>query len=205
MLRLLFVGLLFCKLNAQNKRNLFWEANAFKAISLELPFANTIVVSTTNSDQIHVKYLSEGEYQNHLVLRAKEEGQDLQLVEQQGPSFKNHHDKLSAHKVWASSLRLLLPAGLPIQLKAENAQLNLLGDFTHLSVALKEGKLSLSGQNVNGRVQTQKADVLLYGLENTTRAQSKYGKVNGSFSSLEQYDLIIQSVEGNISLLSDRK
>ncbi len=88
MFRLLFVGLFFCKLNAQNKRNLVWEATAFKALSIELPFANTIVVSTTKKPQIKVEYLSEGEYQDHLVLRVKEEEQDLQLVEQQAPSFK---------------------------------------------------------------------------------------------------------------------
>lgn len=205
MLRLLFVGLLFCKLNAQNKRNLVWEANAFKAISIELPLANTIVVSTTNSPQIKVEYLSEGEYQDHLVLRVNEEEQGLQLVEQQAPSFKNHHDKLSAHKVWASSLKILLPEGLPLQLKADNAQLNLRGNFTQLFVFLREGSLDITGQKINGKLETQKADVTLYGQKTLTHISSKYGTVSGLNSPLDQSELIIQSVEGNISLLSHRK
>jgi len=129
----------------------------------------------------------------------------LQLVEQQAPSFINHHDKLSAHKVWASRLEIVLPEGLPLQLKAEVAQLNFKGNFTQLFVFLREGSLEITGQKIKGKLETQKADVMLYGQESLTHVSSKYGTVKGLNSPLEQSDLIIQSVEGNISLVSHRK
>lgn len=205
MFRLLLVCLFIGKLYGQNQHQLLWEASAFDLVKLELPYANTVVVSASLDNTIALEYQTEGEYKNHLVIRSFQIGKSLQLVEQKGPSFNAFHDKLSAHKVWASTLKLFLPEHLKLQLEAQNARLEFTGNFSDLSLKLHEGELLLKGQEISGNIETQKADVRLIGENHKASAQSKYGTISGPFSPADQSQLKITSVEGNISLVSERK
>lgn len=205
MLRLLLACFLMSNLYGQNQHKHLWEASAFDLISLELPFANTVVVSTSLDNNIVLEYLTEGEYRNHLVMRSFQIGKSLQLVEQKGPSFNAFHDKLSAHKVWASTLKLFLPEHFKLQLEAQNARLEINGNLSDLSLKLQEGKVILKGQEIRGSVKTHKAEVWLFGESHKASAQSKYGAIFGPFSAPDQSQLKITSVEGNISLISKRK
>ena len=192
-------------LYGQNQHKLFWEAARFDLISLELPFANTIVVSTSLDNSIALDYQTEGEYKNHLVMRSFQMGKSLQLVEQKGPSFNAFHDKLSAHKVWASTLKLFLPEHFKLQLKVQNARLEINGNFSNLSLKLHEGEVILKGQDISGNIETHNAGVRLFGDSHKTSAQSKYGSIYGPFNQADQSQLHITSVKGNISLISQRK
>ena len=205
MFRLLLACLFLGKLYGQNQHQLLWDAAAFDQIKLELPFANTIVVSTSLDDNIVLEYQTEGEYKNHLIIRSFQIGKSLQLVEQKGPSFNAFHDKLSAHKVWASTLKLFLPEYFKLQLKAQNARLEMKGNFNDLSLNLHEGKVVLKGKEIRGNIETHKAGVYLIGKNLKASAQSKYGTIDGPFSPADQNQLKITSVEGNISLVSERK
>ena len=153
MYRLLIGCLFVCSLYGQNQHKLLWEADAFDLICLELPFANTVVVSTTLDNTIALEYQTEGEYKNHLVLRTFQVGKTLQVVEQKGPSFNAFNDKLSAHKVWASTLKLFLPDHFNLQLEAQNSLLEIQGNFNALSLQLYEGEILLKGQKITGEVK----------------------------------------------------
>jgi hypothetical protein len=192
-------------LYGQNQHKLFWEAAGINLISLELPFANTIVVSTSLDNSIALDYQTEGEYKNHLVMRSFQMGKSLQLVEQKGPSFNAFHDKLSAHKVWASTLKLFLPEHFKLQLKVQNARLEINGNFSNLSLKLHEGEVILKGQDISGNIETHNAGVRLFGDSHKASAQSKYGSIYGPFNQADQSQLHITSVKGNISLISQRK
>ncbi|MEL0274501.1 MAG: hypothetical protein VW943_01065 [Flavobacteriaceae bacterium] len=205
MLRLLLACLFMSNLYGQNQHKLFWEAAGFDLISLELPFANTIVVSTSLDNSIALDYQTEGEYKNHLVMRSFQMGKSLQLVEQKGPSFNAFHDKLSAHKVWASTLKLFLPEHFKLQLKVQNARLEINGNFSNLSLKIHEGEVILKGQDISGNIETHNAGVRLFGDSHKASAQSKYGSIYGPFKQADQSQLHITSVKGNISLISQRK
>lgn len=192
-------------LYGQNQHKLFWEAAGIDLISLELPFANTIVVSTSLDNSIALDYQTEGEYKNHLVMRSFQMGKSLELVEQKGPSFNAFHDKLSAHKVWASTLKLFLPEHFKLQLKVHNARLEINGNFSNLSLKLHEGEVILKGQDISGNIETHNAGVRLFGDSHKASAQSKYGSIYGPFNQADQSQLHITSVKGNISLISQRK
>ena len=192
-------------LYGQNQHKLFWEAAGFDLIALELPFANTIVVSTSLDNSIALDYQTEGEYKNHLVMRSFQMEKSLQLVEQKGPSFNAFHDKLSAHKVWASTLKLFLPEHFKLQLKVQNARLEINGNFSNLSLNLHEGEVILKGQDISGNIETHNAGVRLFGDSHKASAQSKYGSIYGPFNQTDQSQLHITSVKGNISLISQRK
>lgn len=205
MYRLLIGCLFVCSLYGQNQHKLLWEADAFDLICLELPFANTVVVSTTLDNTIALEYQTEGEYKNHLVLRTFQVGKTLQVVEQKGPSFNAFNDKLSAHKVWASTLKLFLPDHFNLQLEAQNSRLDIQGNFNALKLQLYEGDIMIKGQKITGEVKTNKADIHLFGGSHKSHAISKYGIISGPFIPANQSELKLSSTEGNISFISQRK
>ena len=205
MYRLLIGCLFVCSLYGQNQHKLLWEADAFDLICLELPFANTVVVSTTLDNTIALEYQTEGEYKNHLVLRTLKVGKTLQVVEQKGPSFNAFNDKLSAHKVWASTLKLFLPDHFNLQLEAQNSRLDIQGNFNALKLQLYEGDIMIKGQKITGEVKTNKADIHLFGGSHKAHAISKYGIISGPFIPANQSELKLSSTEGNISFISQRK
>jgi hypothetical protein len=202
----LLIGCLFvCSLYGQNQHKLLWEADAFDLICLELPFANTVVVSTSLDNTIALEYQTEGEYKNHLVLRTFQVGKTLQVVEQKGPSFNAFNDKLSAQKVWVSTLKLFLPDHFNLQLEAQNARLDIQGNFNPLNLQLYEGDIMIKGQKITGEVKTNKADIHLFGESHKAHAISKYGIISGPFIPANQSELKLSSTEGNISFISQRK
>ena len=205
MYRLLIGCLFVCSLYGQNQHKLLWEADAFDLICLELPFANTVVVSTTLDNTIALEYQTEGEYKNHLVLRTFKVGKTLQVVEQKGPSFNAFNDKLSAHKVWSSTLKLFLPDHFNLQLEAQNSRLDIQGNFNALKLQLYEGDIMIKGQKITGEVKTNKADIHLFGGSHKAHAISKYGIISGPFIPANQSELKLSSTEGNISFISQRK
>lgn len=205
MYRLLIGCLFVCSLYGQNQHKLLWEADAFDLICLELPFANTVVVSTTLDNTIALEYQTEGEYKNHLVLRTFQVGKTLQVVEQKGPSFNAFNDKLSAHKVWVSTLKLFLPDHFNLQLEAQNSRLDIQGNFNALKLQLYEGDIMIKGQKITGEVKTNKADIHLFGGSHKAHAISKYGIISGPFIPANQSELKLSSTEGNISFISQRK
>jgi len=202
----LIVGCFFiCNLYGQNQDNRLWNGDAFDSINLELPFASSIVVSLSHDNNIALEYRTEGEYKNHLVLRSFQVGKTLQLVEHKGPSFNALHDKLSAHKVWASTLKLFLPNDFDLSLKAQNSHIDIQGNFHALKLELNEGKIFLKGQKILGEVKANKADIHLFGENHKAHALSKYGLTRGPFSPEDQSQLKLSSVEGNIFFISQRK
>ena len=205
MYRLIVSCCFICNLYGQNQHSRLWNADAFDSIKLELPFASSIVVSLSFDHNISLEYQTEGEYKNHLVLRSFQVGKTLQLVEQKGPSFNALHDKLSAHKVWASTLKLFLPNNFDLSLKAQNSHVDIQGNFHGLKLELYEGEIFLKGQKIIGEVKANKADIHLYGENHKAHAFSKYGQTHGPFSPADQSRLKLSSVEGNIFFISQRK
>lgn len=189
----------------QNQQSFRWDSHHYTGISLSLPWANTIEIKSTSDAHIVLRYQSEGEYQNDLLLQATALNKKLVISERIGPSFFKHKGKLSVHKVLAAKLELLLPHFIHLNLNAEQADLQLEGNFNKIQLELNEGSLRLEGSYAAGKISTKQADIELLSIQNQVFAQTKKGEIFGDFSSLEESNLILESERGNISIFSNRK
>ena len=138
-----------------------WPANEISSLQLQLPYANRIEIIGESRTTIEAEYLAEGEYQNDLRLNAVLQKEELILTEQLSPSFNPYHDKLSAHKVMASTLKLKVPEKIALSLAVENAQTQLTGIIKQLEVKQNEGNVSLESTAIEGQVWTNKANIQL--------------------------------------------
>ena len=205
MLRLLAVFLLSTPLLGQNSVVQSWPANEISSLQLQLPYANRIEIIGESRTTIEAEYLAEGEYQNDLRLNAVLQKEQLILTEQLSPNFNPYHDKLSAHKVMASTLKLKVPEKIALSLAVENAQTQLTGIIKQLELKQNEGNVSLESTAIEGQVWTNKANIQLDDTIQGVFAASKKGKLVGGFTSKEKARLLLYSNSGNISRLSKRK
>lgn len=200
-----FLVFLFCisRLNGQTTSLRTWDSSAIEMVVLELPYASSISIKSTKTETISTHYQSEGEYQNALLLSASLNGSVLSIKEQIGPGFKNFNDKLSAHKVMASTLDLYLPEKLFIELNARSAKVTLEGEFPRLMLYLEEGNLYVNSFYVQGKITTASADVFLNRLNYPVHAETRNGVLKGTVINAKTSVLKIKSVDGNISFNSD--
>ena len=205
MLRLLAVFLLSTPLLGQNSVVQSWPANEISSLQLQLPYANSIEVIGESRTTIVAEYLAEGEYQNDLRLNAEIQKEQLILTEQLSPSFNPYNDKLSAHKVMASTLKLKVPEKIALSLAVENAQTQLTGKIKQLELKQNEGNVLMKNAAIEGQVWANKANIQLDDTLQGVFAASKKGNVVGGFTSKEKARLLLYSNSGNISRLSKRK
>ena len=156
-----------------------WPANEILSLQLQLPYANRIEIIGESRTTIEAEYLAEGEYQNDLRLNAVLQKNQLILTEQLSPSFNPYHDKLSAHKVMASTLKLKVPEKIALSLAVENAQTQLTGKIKQLELKQNEGNVFLENATLEGQVWTNKANIQLDDTIQGVFAASKKGKASG--------------------------
>jgi len=170
-----------------------------------LPFANTITVQATTTNFVEVIHSTEGEYQKDVVLRYFIDGKTIRLEEQLSPSFTPFHDKLSAHKVMASTFEIHYPEQLVFGIKAGTAKMMLKGIFTKLNIQLEDGLIELKSPFSSGRIRTNTAHINVTGLQNGVSAKTTKGEISGQNSPKEQAALLLESKRGNIFINSNRK
>lgn len=205
-IRALFIVFLFTLLAVRSQKNnrLQWNATSYQELELNVPWASTIYINSSNDASITAVYQSEGEYQETLFLTSQSRNSALILTETRNPFGETFNDKLSAHKVIASTVSLTLPEQLSVNLKANNALVTVRGPFRAATIFLEEGKLLLYCSSLTGNIVTQRAPVEWYGIQHPYTARSKYGKIEGTTMSQMNAPVSIESTWGNIAVYSHR-
>ena len=194
------MGLLSVSLTAQSSRQYAWSATDLQLVTLNVPFCGQLQLQSHAKNTIELSYQSEGEYQDQMGIRANLNGLTLGLNEYQNPLFQKRQDKLAAHKIVASRLRVLLPTHLEIDLQMKSGQLTVDGQFEQIQIQMEEGNCLLTLSQTDGRLLTRSATTLIYPkqMKVTTVSQT----LSCSTSKTEHhFEIITRS--GSISCISE--
>lgn len=193
---LLVQGSLF----AQSKWQKIIDAPEVHSLSIELGFIQNLLVSTGSSDQYVIKTTSEGEYRDQVMLVSKEVDQWLEIYPQWAPSFIAPNDKLSAHKVRALNLELIVPKGKTLEIRGERAVVSVLGEYKEVILRLGSGRVNLEYASEESDIRTDSADVFLTVPYGDIHASSIEGKVIGSIPLNTRFHYRLATEKGSIYL-----
>lgn len=196
----LWVSLGVLGLRGQSQWQKTIKASAIDAIAIDLRFIQKLNVVTDSSDQILIKTFSEGEYRDDLIVIAKEEDSWLEIYPQWIPTFINPNDKLSAHKVRALSLEVVLPEGKTLEVRGEHAVVDVTGHYQKLFLRLGSGSVHMSHDSESSDVRTSTANVFLTIPSGDVHAESEIGQVIGTIPYNSQYYYQVSSKQGSIYL-----
>lgn len=149
-------------LGAQQQQFLTWPGEAQSQVFADFPYAGTItIIGDENLKVIEAVYQTEGEYARALQLHSSVSEGVLFLKEQEMPDFHSPNDKLGAHKVFATSIILKIPATQSLRLVVNDARLSLEGHLFQVDVDQKGGQCLLKNWSGPGKIQTQDAEIVL--------------------------------------------
>ena len=191
------MGSVFAQQDAQST----WPKGDIDRVVVHLPFASSVKVQPSNEPTILLRYRTEGEYQNTLLLVRKLKERTLYLKENRSPDFTAHQDKLSAHKVIASSFLLSVPEDVVLEFNITQADVRIESPLQHLDLFLGEGSVTIASPKVFGLVRTLKGTIFAPQEKNPSVVLPWSASKNIP-KPLDEQNLILQSREGKIFVQS---
>ncbi len=160
-----------------------------------------VEINTTSRNSVEIKSISEGEYLQNIHLQSEIEGEKLILTSTYQEILTSGFDKLSAHKVYAVNLQLIIPRNLKVTVISNLASVYAQGSYHYFEAELKSGRCELTHFKGEALINTFGGDVLVKTGNANVEAQTNHGKMQVD-KSLNFGELIrIKSISGDIKVM----
>ena len=161
----------------------------------------TIKLSSTKSNQVVIKAISEGEYANHFVITEKRDSHILRISGNIAFTFPNYQDKLSAHKVHAITVEILVPEHLQTFVSSDIGNVSIRGNYTTLGTNLFSGNCHLNNVLGNFDIKTVSGDINLIANSGEVVAVSKSGTITQEVLLVGKSSFRLKTAKGNINIV----
>ncbi len=138
----------------------------------------SVTITTHTSDEVFITTLMDGEYQNEFVNTVKEDGTTLYLGVENRPLFDKPNDKLSAHKVVAISLNIVVPEYKEVRIHGSYTKIEASGKYAVMEATT--GNETIVLDNISGnliKARTRKGAIIVTRAAGIIKAVSKYGQI----------------------------
>jgi hypothetical protein len=181
------------------------DAQGINIIELTADTVFAIKVLSSSTNKITLTTAIEGEtYENILVTTSHTNG-ILKIGTAYTPYFQPRNDKLTAHKVIAIEMTLIIPENLVVSVKSAIATVYGSGSFEQFNVALSAGSCFLTEFRGNARLQTKEGAIEVEALTKVSgSAVSKYGTVVNELPKRKRFHIEAESLYGVVKLLRTR-
>ncbi|AXT52183.1 hypothetical protein D1818_15560 [Aquimarina sp. BL5] len=202
-MRQLFFFSIFLQLSisvqSQSIFNKSIDATDLSEVFIFLDDTFQIEITNTSENKIIVNGISEGEYQNNILINATRKEDSLTILDDIQPFSEKHNDKLSAHKVIVVKVKIQIPQHLNVTIKSRIASLKLNAKIKSLFVELNSGDCLLRNFIGNAMINTLEGDITVYTKNATINTKTKSGilSIEKIFG---QHQIELKSITGNISV-----
>jgi len=175
--------------------------DAITHVLFDLDNVFTIKLSSTKSNQVLIKGISEGEYANYFVINEKRENQILYITGNIAFTFPNNQDKLSTHKVHAITVEILVPEHLDIGVSSDIGNISIMGKYRALETNLFSGNCYLNKVLGNFDIKTVSGDINLTAKSGQLVAVSKSGTITQEELPVGKSSFQLKTAKGNINIV----
>jgi hypothetical protein len=186
---------------AQNSLEKKLVSDGIETISINGNQIFTISVSTSKTDQITIKSMLDGEYQNEFQIVMLRENETLQLSLEHLSFNAIADDKRNAHKVIAATLHLEIPENLSLNILSDIGSVDLRGHFNSLSIELLQGYCEVRGNTNTARINTIDGNINVATQRATINAKSNNGTVTLDEFSISNSMWKLQTINGDITVV----
>lgn len=162
-----------------------------------------IRTATSESNEIRIEAIIDGEYRNDLILKLREKGTSILVSAGFAPNFKGFNDKLSAHKVISIALQITAPQLRNVQVDGTNCNVIAKGIYEQLNITLNDGSCTLKDVSASVTATTQSGDINVHSKGAEISATSKFGTVKRNDIKPGKNHFVLRTTTGNIHLSSN--
>jgi len=202
-LKILSAALLFLvhfSANAQREQVQTFGAAGIKEVILQVDEIFKVEIATASTKEIKLFTISEGEYFNDIQVSAQQISNKLQVTSTYKEILTSGFDKLSAHKVYAVNLKLVIPENLKVIIVSNIASVYGEGKFNFFEAELKSGNCILQNYQGKALINTFQGSVSVTTKKGTVIANTNHGSLFVD-KSLKSGNLIeIKSINGDVEV-----
>ncbi|SEK86377.1 hypothetical protein SAMN04487910_1329 [Aquimarina amphilecti] len=184
---------------SQSSFNKSIDATDLTEVSIILDNTFQIEITNTSENKIIVTAISEGEYQNNVLINVKRKGNSLSILDDIQPFSENYNDKLSAHKVIALKVKIQLPKHLKVIITSRLASLKLDAKIKSLFSELNSGDCFLNNFIGDATINTLAGSITVYTKNATIDASTKTGILSAE-KIFGEHLIKLKSISGDISV-----
>lgn len=199
----IFIFLVSCtSVMAQKRLSQQYDAEGIKELYINSNEIFEIRITATSTDKILVNTIIEGETFASTLLNSKIEDKILKITTGKTPDYVPFNDKLSAHKVMAIELEIVVPIGLDIWVYSTLASLDTKGHLGQVRVDLGRGHFKGEGFRFceSAQINTISGSISIELEAARIEANSRNGTVSIATTINPGLPLTIETIDGNISL-----
>lgn len=202
MKKVTLIILLFCchGLIAQKQTERLIDAAKLERIVLQSDEIYRITVSTAPVETISIKSRADGEYYNNISLDTEVVGKQLFLKSRFREILQSGFDKLSAHKVFAMEIELVIPEAIKLEVNSNVASVYISGIYDRVLVQLKGGSCYLKNFSGDALINTFDGNIEVVTRAAKIEADSRHGKIEIPENSSGIYNISLNSINGNIKV-----
>ncbi|MFZ0489094.1 MAG: hypothetical protein WCE57_13685 [Salegentibacter sp.] len=160
-----------------------------------------ILAAETNT--IHIKTLSEGEYYNNIGLKSEIKDGELLLKSQFPDKLAGGYDKLSTHKVFSLEIWLEVPEGMEVDIQSNLASVEAEGNFGKFSADLQQGYCFLTDFTGAAMINTFEGDIEVHIQHAQLQTESRHGTVTVPEFISGNIPVHLRTINGDIRVLKN--
>lgn len=189
-------------MGAQKRLSQTYDAAGIKELYINSNEIFEIKITAASTDQITVNTIIEGETFASTLVTSKIENEILKITTGKTPDYIPFNDKLSAHKVMAIELEIVVPIGLDIWVYSTLASLDTYGELGQVRIDLGRGhfKGEKFGFSNSAQINTISGSVSIHIAAARVTAKSRNGRVTIAPEIHQGLPLTIETIDGDISL-----
>jgi len=186
-------------------QNIFTIDDTVSHLIFDLDNVFTIKLSSTKSNKVIIKAISEGEYANHFVITKKQENHTLYVSGNIAFTFPNNQDKLSAHKVHAIAVEIFVPEHLRTLISSDIGNTSITGGYVSLGTNLHSGDCYLNNVSGDFDIKTVDGDISLTTNSGVINAISKTGTITQEVLPNGKSSFELKTAKGNINIVKAKQ
>ena len=194
------VFFLVSQVQAQKATNKSFSSKGISALVIDGNMVFKMHIETAKTQTISIQSLAEGEYSEEVVLITQIKNNMLYISSKFQPLFVGDNDKLSAHKVISVEHKLVIPEQLNLSISSSLASVFLYGNYNQVTTELINGSFLAKNFQGNLLVNTIHGDIKVETNQATAEVSSKHGKVDQAVLGNGNNQIILNSINGNITV-----
>ena len=155
----------FCTslIGAQNRFEKHIDATGITTFAIKLTHSSKLKITTTSDSILKLSTIAEGVYQNQVTLIAHQsDTKKINIADVLQPTFDDHNDKLSAHKIHAITTTITLPKNKDVMIEMASGTIMITGDYRHLFVKSDAANSTLKTFTGNAKILAKNGTITAY-------------------------------------------
>ncbi len=175
---LFLFGILSVPVLGQNSTEATYHEKDISKINVNGNEIFKISVETSQADQITIKSLTDGEYQNNFKVVSKVVNGQLNISLKRISLHTTPDDKRNAHKVIAATLKLHIPTDKDLTITSNIGSVDLTGNYNLLAIKLEDGNCTFNGTAKTAQIETRDGYISIKTKDALIETDSHHGLVN---------------------------